>query len=55
MITIDTLLWVITAVVACGMAGVLLMGWLKGVHHERELSMKTRRRERLQRMEPRYR
>lgn len=40
----DTLLWFITGLVITIMASTLIIGWLKGMHWERELKIKKRYR-----------
>jgi hypothetical protein len=40
--TIEPLLWSIIGFAGSGVATFLLLGWLKGMHWEREMKMKRR-------------
>ncbi|MEZ5015778.1 MAG: hypothetical protein R2800_01895 [Flavipsychrobacter sp.] len=43
-ITIDNMLWFLVGFLASGMAALLVFGWLKGQHFNREEDLKMKRR-----------
>ncbi|MCB0699094.1 MAG: hypothetical protein H6551_04575 [Chitinophagales bacterium] len=40
--TLETLLWLLVALIGSGMTAVLVVGWLKGANWQREMKMKRR-------------
>lgn len=44
--TSETLLWLLTAMIAAGMVSVLVIGWLKGMHWQKELKLRRRQPDR---------